>query len=228
METKAYLETAGRSVLGAVPTIGTALNEIVFEHRSRLKQRRFEEFVDGIAKQLEFAKETAINHDYLHSDEFIDFFESVLYRVTRNNSLEKLERLKKLFVSQIQEPIETDFQETFLDLVMGVSEMQLLILKTHMKDKNVLSQDDLLEKINQKGNTTSGESSSGFRLARFRLSEYYGIPNSDYRYLVQDLIAKCLMIDDSMGRMGIRPLQKLEITELGEGFIHFVQEAGDN
>lgn len=221
MDAKPYLETTGRALLGSVPTIGTALNEIVFEHASRLKQRRFEEFVRGISTKLEAVESSAVDREYLQSDEFIDFFESVLNKVTRTSSREKLERLKKAFAGQIQAPIQTDYQNTFLDLIMNVSEQQIIIMKAHIRHKGLMSQDDYLEAFGKQRT----DEDKGFRLAEFRTGQFYGISRDDYRYLVQDIIAKCLLVDDGMGRMGIRPLQVLEITELGEHFIAFIKEA---
>lgn len=219
MDAKSYLETTGRALLGSVPAIGTALNEIVFEHASRLKRRRFEEYVRGIAEDLEALESSAIDNDYLQSDEFIDFFESLLNKVTKTSSKEKRERLKKAFVGQIQEPIQTDYQNTFLDLIMNISEQQIIIMKEHIQYKGLMSQKEYLEAL---GKNTK-EEDKGFRLAEFRTGQFYGISRDEYRYLVQDLIAKCLMVDDGMGRMDIRPLQVLETTELGKHFIDFIR-----
>ena len=42
-------ESVIRGLVGAIPYVGTALNEAIFDFRSRLKQERLEKFVEELA-----------------------------------------------------------------------------------------------------------------------------------------------------------------------------------
>ena len=199
MSTKDYLQTTGRALFGAIPYVGTALNEAVFEHRSRIKRERFEAFMRGVADDVGKLKDSAIDHAYLQSDDFVDFFESLLQRVLRNRSAEKLARFRSLFVGQIQVPVDTDFRETFLDIITNMTEKQIEILAAHRQH--------------------------GRFDTPYRKSEFYGLCSADYRFFVQDLISKGLMVDDSMSRFDCRPLDVLEVTEMGLKFLNFVESS---
>lgn len=120
-----------KSLFGAVPYVGTALNEVLFERRSRLKQERLNNFIIEFSKFLGKYSPTDISHDFINSDAFSDIFESILRRVTNTNSNTKIDRFKRVLAQQIinYEPFE--YTETFLDLIERLNEKQIMILIGH-------------------------------------------------------------------------------------------------
>ena len=58
-------ESIVRSILGATPIVGTALNEAFFDLRARLKQERLEKFVEELAKNVHSLETEMIDTAYI-------------------------------------------------------------------------------------------------------------------------------------------------------------------
>jgi hypothetical protein len=132
---KEVSEAAWKSAFGAVPYIGSLLNEIVFDYRSRVKQNRLNEFVALLRDEFSKYNQEVIDFKKMESEEFGDLFESILKRVIQTSSKDKLERFKKVLVDHMTVERVTDYTETFLDLVARLSEVQISILSRHSKLK---------------------------------------------------------------------------------------------
>jgi hypothetical protein len=195
-------ETLARATVAAVPYIGGAVGEIVFGHRDRTKQRRLAEFIEDISRRLHDVEKSTVNADYLESEEFADFLEAVLERATRVRAEAKRERLSRALCRQIIHPIPLDFGELFLDLVVELNESQVRILSEH--DQGSASQ-------------------AG---ASFRTPRHYSLRQGQYRYFVQILISRGLMLELHVPKTGIgekyKPFERLEVTELGKEFLKFL------
>src|SRR5215471_13023112 len=70
-----------KGAIGAIPFVGTLLNEVAFEARSRVKQRRLEAFFGEVAQSVRELSEAKIDREYLASEEFSDLFEDVATKV---------------------------------------------------------------------------------------------------------------------------------------------------
>ena len=81
--------SAIKVAIGAIPFAGTALNEVIFEGRGRLKQERINNFILMLQDYMENLSESDIDFNYMKSEEFSDIIESVLIRVSNTRSLEK-------------------------------------------------------------------------------------------------------------------------------------------
>lgn len=118
-----------KGAIGAIPIVGTVLNEAIFESRGRIKQDRINKFIQMLQDFMETVSEESIDFNHLKSDEFSDIFDGILRRVANTRSEEKLKRFKKILVSEMQHPSNTDFTETFLDIVSRLEEVQIIILQ---------------------------------------------------------------------------------------------------
>jgi len=121
--------SATKGAIGAIPFVGTALNEAIFESRGRIKQERVNKFIKMLQEFMDTVSEEDIDFEHLKSDEFSDIFESILKRIVYTRSEEKLKRFRKVLVSEMQNPSDTDFTETFLDMISRLEEVQIKILK---------------------------------------------------------------------------------------------------
>lgn len=120
-----------KGVIGAIPYAGTLLNEIIFDYRSRLKEKRLVGFVEELEKELSKYDETKIDFEYLKTDEFSDILEEILKKVVTSNSDEKIKRFKKILIGEMTASNNTEFKLTFLDITSKITETQILILKEH-------------------------------------------------------------------------------------------------
>lgn len=118
-----------KGAIGAIPFVGTALNESLFECRARIKQERVNKFIKMLQEFMVTVSDKDIDFKHLKSDEFSDIFESILKRVAYTRSEEKMKRFRKVLVSEMQNPTNTDFTETFLDIISRLEEVQIKILK---------------------------------------------------------------------------------------------------
>lgn len=121
--------SATKGAIGAIPFVGTALNEAIFESRGRIKQDRVNRFIHMLQEFMETVSEEDVDFEHLKSDEFSDIFESILKRVAYTRSEEKMKRFRKVLVSEMQSPTDTDFTETFLDIISRLEEIQIRILR---------------------------------------------------------------------------------------------------
>lgn len=86
-----------KSIFGAIPCVGTALDEVLFECRSRVKQNRINNFVLQLCQYIKEHNET-INLEYVKSEQFGDILESIFREVLRTGVQDKLDRFKKILV----------------------------------------------------------------------------------------------------------------------------------
>ena len=191
-------ESVVRGIFGVIPTIGTALNEAIFDYRARLKQERLEKFVEEVAGILRTIESNKIDTAYIQSEEFVDFLEDVLIRAAKIRAEEKRRKLAAVLAGRLQHAQSTPFDDRFLDLLLSLTEIQVRILVEHLR-------------ANDENN-------------EHRQPSYYDLPDSEYRFLVQDLISKALIYDDSINRYSTRPFQILQITELGRAFSRFLEK----
>ncbi len=202
-------ESVVRSLLGAIPTIGTALNEAIFDLCARLKQERLEKFVEYLADSLQTLESDKIDVAYIQSAEFVDFLEDVLIRAAKTRAEEKRKKLAAVLSGRLQHAEGTPFDDRFLDLLIALSDIQVRILAEHLRA------DEDREK--------SKKDSTGVN-SEHRQPDYYNLSDSEYRFLVQDLTSKSLLYMHRIGRGELGPLQFLEVTELGRAFIRFLEE----
>ena len=211
---KAYVlqsaESAIRGLVGTIPYVGTALNEAIFDLRARLKQERLERFVAYLVEGLRTLEADKIDAAYLRSEEFVDFLEDVLIRAAKAKGEENRRKLAAVLAGRLQHAEGTSFDDRFLDLLLSLSEAQVRILSEH------------LHATEEREQATQDAVDAD---AEFRQPAFYGLPDSEYRFLVQDLISKALLYDGGMNYLGAQVFQILKITELGRAFVQFLEQS---
>lgn len=189
-------ESVIRGLVGAIPYVGTALNEAIFDLRARLKQERLEKFVEELASILQTLESDKIDVAYIQSAEFVDFLEDVLVRAAKVRAEEKRRKLAAVLAGRLQHAESTPFDDRFLDLLVYLSDTQVRILAEHLRAAE------------KRENSDSEED------AKHRQPSYYNVPESEYPLLIQDLMSRGLFV--FAGGLG-------EVTELGRAFIYFLE-----
>ena len=247
---KEILTTIGKSLLGAIPYGGTALNELIFEYSGAIKQKRLNKFVEILAEN--FTEESEINIDNIKTEDFYDLFEAVLQRVVRTKSESKLKRFKDILIRQLNNPSKrTELNDHYLDLISNLTEEEISILYNHrhftMEYENKIDEMnrhknnlDSLKNQMDKERIQIGESK--FKepfdrltityekckkhidsLSKYKTAEYYGLEENVFIFYKQRLFSKGLLIDDRMKRIGNLPFSHMGITEFGIEFIDFIK-----
>lgn len=191
---KKSTEAVIRGLVGAIPYVGTALNEAIFDLRAGLKQERLEKFVQCLADNVQALDADKIDRTYIQSEEFVDFLEDVLIRATRTRAEEKRKKLAAVLVGRLQHAESTSFDDRFLDLLIDLSDIQVCILAEHLR--------------------AAEEREGAGQDAEHRQPSYYNVSESEYPLLIQDLMSKGLFVfADGLGK----------VTELGQAFIRFLE-----
>lgn len=204
-----------------IPVVGGILDEVLFEHRNRVKQERLNRFVEEFKKYLRSMGSCDIDQKHLKSEEFGDIFESILRKVVNTASEEKVHRFKKILLNEMEHTYESDFKETFLDIAFRINEDQIQILKHFWNVKDGCESED-----NSEQKVVDGE---GAETSLKYKANLLGFDESKYLFYVQDLISKSLLLDEAIALFGGRtkPYINLRITPFGEEFLKFIEGSPD-
>ena len=206
-------ESVIRGLVGAIPYVGTALNEAIFDFRARLKQERLEKFVEELASILQTLESDKIDVAYIQSAEFIDFLEDVLVRAAKVRAEEKRRKLAAVLAGRLQHAEGTPFDDRFLDLLVHLSDTQVRILAEHLRVAE------------ERGKSEEDDTDTSVEYCQ---PSHYDVSDSEYSFLIQDLMSKALLYTRGfgLGHAGPTPGPSalVEVTELGKEFIRFLEE----
>lgn len=117
-----------KGLIGAIPFAGTAINEAVFEARGRIKQNRINTFIENLGEYLNQFKEEDLNLEQIKNDDFGDFFEELIIKVSKTRSESKRKAFQTLLANQLVNPSPIDFAELILGTISSLQEKQIPIL----------------------------------------------------------------------------------------------------
>lgn len=201
-----------RGAIGAIPYVGSLLNEVVFDARSRLKQQRLEAFFRAVAEDVARIDESAIDKDYLVSDDFSDLIEDVCQRAARATSESKRLRFKDVLVRALTERPPPDLTPMFLAVLAEITEEEIVVLEKLCEATTWLRQK---KAEGHKADVRAFDFSSG---------TVHGFAVPHFRLILQGLIRKGLAHDDTGGRLG--PIEHNDIvlgTDLGIAFLDWLR-----
>lgn len=135
------MEAILRSGLGAVPWIGTALNEALFEHRSRVKQDRLNKLIELLFEYLSTQSEIDFKIDELDKEALGDVLESVVRKAVETGSEQKLKHLRNVLIGHIKANTpDVDLTQTYLELTSNLSDVQIKILENFALNKSKIDE----------------------------------------------------------------------------------------
>ena len=117
-----------KSIIGSIPYIGTALNEAIFETRSRIKQERINHFFEMLHSYFERHSNNGINFSECKSEEFSDLIEQTLLNVSKTRSKNKAIWFRNILINQIFNNHEIEKSELFVDILNTLRDKQVKIL----------------------------------------------------------------------------------------------------
>lgn len=123
-----------KGTLGAVPYVGTFLNEIVFDARSRLKQDRVNSFIEEFGKYIEELGIEKISPEELDPEKIGDILEEIITSVSKTSAEHKRNVLKKILLKQFNDKSE-EVDETirFIKITNEITLLQLKILEVFFR-----------------------------------------------------------------------------------------------
>ncbi|TDP01549.1 hypothetical protein [Flavobacterium sp. 245] len=118
-----------KGAISAIPFIGGAINEYAFEARGRIKQERVNNFINNFSEYLAQFKEDKIDIAQIKKEEFGDFFEEVIIKVSKTHSEIKKLAIRNLLANQLLRPKEINYSELLLEIISNLHEKQIPILR---------------------------------------------------------------------------------------------------
>jgi hypothetical protein len=207
---KEYAISVLKGTISAIPVIGGALNELIFEARSRLQQQRLNAFFQALATDVEALESRMLDRGFIASNEFSDLLEDICQRVARTGSEKKREHFRHVLLGALQGTHDSDFSSYFLGLVSELSDTQVTILQRFVP---YLVRKQAYEAEGRRLEVEPIDYNEG----RWSLAPEVA------KQVVQSLIAKGLLFDDSLGRFDTPAFTIIKPTELGGRFVAWLK-----
>lgn len=250
IDKKEIITSTAKSIFGAIPFGGAALDELFFEYNGRLKQNRLNRFVKILAEN--FTEESDINLDNIKTEDFNDLFESVLRKVVQTKSEAKLIRFKDVLLNELKKPTkQAEINELYLNLISELTEQEIEILYNHRffteefeeevnemnrhrdnmkslknqmdKESIIVDESKFLKPYENVKAQFENKKSKIDKVLKYRNADFYNLNENKFMFFKQRLFSKGLLIDDRMKRIGTLPFQSMGITEFGVEFIDFIK-----
>ena len=203
-----------KSSLSAVPWIGQALNEALFDFRARIQQERLNKFFTEVAEDVGRLNEEKIDKEYISTDEFSDYIESISKRVAENRSENKRARYRTILLSAISGNRPPDLSSVFLVILNEITDSELsLFSKLYVINSSLPPPAKPID-----------ENINDVRACQFtkeRTSEM-GFEHSDFLAMVQSMVRKGILYDDGAGRFDTLPYEIIRMSELGVRFYKYL------
>ncbi|WP_328800452.1 hypothetical protein T3H97_17980 [Paenibacillus sp. LX16] len=219
------------SISAAFPCIGGALNEALFEVRGRIAQHRINNFVESFLIQLNDLG-IIVDEKIISSEDFNDIYAAIIKRVVDTKNEFKLKIFKDILASMLTTPYQSDFTETFLDLVTRLDFMEIEILKmfehTGRSGSMDISEgyDGSISMLNSTSHKDQIIEKIRVESAHLSIIESHG----KYEFYICDLISKALLIDtkttgNTYNDLAKEGLTHLYITDFGKEFLKFIRNS---
>jgi len=230
--------------ISLIPVVGSAINEVLFDRRSRIKQDRINSFVTELGKSVQKIDESKIDQEYLKSDEFSDIVESTFKKVSEFGTTTRIKRFKNILLNQTVRKCESSIIETYLNIITTLSEKQLLLLEHYqLNEKNLKRIYRRLEEEESRGSRFIKHMDKEVTLENADVEELRKIykdfiqemyvnsgirKGDDIDYINQDLVSKSLLKDESFTIKNKKPNEILLPTKYSKQFVNFIIEFNEN
>ena len=226
---KEIITSIVKASISTFPYIGGALNEVLFDYRSRIEQKRINNFVEQFLNYLS-TLEIEIDENIINSEEFNDIFFAVIKRVIDTKSEYKLKIFRNILVSGMTTEYQSDFKETFLDLVTRLDYIELEILSLYENTGREGSMD--IEEGSDGAVSTLKSASYKDKILEIIKREAGHLTTIEvhgrYEFYICDLISKSLLVDTKIVGNTYRDASRegfsvLYITDFGKEFMKFIR-----
>lgn len=219
-----FASNSASTTLQLIPYIGGALNQMTFGYLSSLQMKRIENYLVKLSEYLQSGamQKEVLNQigDYLNSEDGKEFFYLNLEKVAKTRNEEKLKLFRNILLNQssVDKTFTLDTSEDFLNILDNVKfeSIQVLEFLTNYKEVNPQNRN-----IIYGGSITEGYKESDYIS---KLEVRFGFSSDELNYFHQQLISNGLIVDDSIGYVGSKPLEKFKITKMGELFLDYILE----
>lgn len=221
-----FISNSVSATIQLIPYVGGALNQMTFGYMSSLHIKRIKNYLVKLSEYLQsgvIQKEVLDQvSGYLCSDDGKEFFYLNLEKVTKTRSEEKLKLFRNMLLNQSSghKTFSLDTAEDFLNILENIrfESIQVLQYLADYKESNPQKRN-----IIDGGNATEDIYENKETEYIHQLKVKFDFSSDELNYIHQQLITNGLAVDDSMGYIGSKPLEKFRITKMGELFLGYIK-----
>lgn len=194
------------SYIDLIPVAGVFINQAL-DVRGKIKQERLLNFLEVFVQYSQDLKDDDVNLDEIQKEEFGDFFEELMIKISKTSSKEKLKIFSKLLKEQLTSPIEIEKVQIMLEIISTLSSGHIHLLHFYKKYDPTDSQRPFLIKniILNSGETVD-------------VDKFINVPLKPY--LLNDLENKGLIKHENISD---EELYNFLITDFGIEFYRFIE-----
>ena len=129
-----------KGIFGAIPFLGTMMNEVLFDIQSRTYQARLNNTVELLTEKLNHLENSPFNKKYLSSDDFHDFTLLLIESSLKIQSEKKRNALSNIYIEccRTQVKFNESIKPLFMKFTVDIREHQIEILSFIQKNKENL------------------------------------------------------------------------------------------
>jgi hypothetical protein len=97
-----YVQTSGaRALVSLIPGVGGALDALIGGEGARIQERRVAQLIGNLRLDMALIEAGMLDEQFIHSEEFYDWFVATGEKVVRTNDEEKLRALRNVFMNGV-------------------------------------------------------------------------------------------------------------------------------
>jgi hypothetical protein len=218
-----YAETLSlRALIQVIPWVGGAVDTLLGGRGSRISQRRIEDFLRQLQERLQkVEKATTVEP----SEEFFDLMMGAFDGVLRSRSELKRGQFATLIANQVRQHAPWEEAETALHVLSDLSDSHLRVLLAALNAEPCAGSFTGL-KVVTVADEPIGKGEVGHPALLTRsLPEYSTVA---LRLICSELVARGLLHDEGIGRLGARSMQYFVATDTAAWLIRWIGEHDGN
>lgn len=208
-----------RMSIQAIPWIGGPLDTLLAGRATQIQLERVDKFAKELAQRMATVESSAVN---LNDEAFADLMFTTFERAARTRSEEKRSRFAEIIANQVAKPAQWEEPENAVRLLADLEDIHIEIIETALKAPVADGPFSGLRVISLKAGPNNNEQEMD------PVSLFVYFPQYEaaaLRMACAELVAKGLLHDEGIGRVGLGAMQYFVPTDLAEWFSAWISRA---
>lgn len=212
-----------RALVQSVPYVGGALDTLLGGPGERWRLERLEHFISTLGQNIKSRiGESEPSLDSVEKEPLFDLVDYTLEQVVKTRSKKKREYFSALLAKQITEKLSWNEAEAAARLLSGLTEAHIVILGAAMNAPRCGSPFEDLKVVSAKQHVTEEGHSQPYPLY---LGEIFdNTPTFAIQMVCSELVARGLLQDEGIGRLGTHAMEYFVATEMTQWFFSWIDQ----
>lgn len=207
-----------RASIQAIPYIGGSIDTLFAGRAAQIHQERIEKFAINLAARLAAVESTAAN---FNDEAFADLMLSTFEAVARTRSDKKRSRFAEIIANQVENPMVWQEPENAVRLLSNLEDIHIEIIVAAL-DAPTTGSFPGLRVVSLAAESLEDEEQNK-TVSLLTLFPHYG--SAALRMACAELVAKGLLHDEGIGRLGTVSMVYFVPTDLAEWFASWIRSA---